>query len=170
MALKKSISFSSDEKAREILFSWWKNLDSNRKDRASLRHCHGIGEVAFSSSFHNLKTSLQKEEFYVDNEGLATVAGVLSHVSDLDSTGSFASQMAAPGKEGSSSRVSELRFKRLITISSRADMYQPMIRAVKLLKGSVNIFDLANGCYWWNDYTKKPWAERYYSAQNTNSQ
>ena len=37
-----------------------------------------------------------------------------------------------------------------------------MLRLVRLLK-RVNVMDLAEAVYWWNDRVRKDWAVEYYS-------
>lgn len=159
MENKNTISFS-DPISRQILLEWWKSLDENRGERADLRHCHNIDEVIFTSSFHYLKRKLN--EFKIDPEALALVAGVLSHVRSTDINSRFPAQMATPKIGSKKAVVSDLRFRRLLTIEDRNELFTTMIRIVRLLDGRVNIFDLADSIYWWNDRTKKRWAYSYY--------
>lgn len=159
---KKNLFFSSDPKARQVLYEWWSELEKNRGDRAALRHCHDVSEIAFTSSFHRLRKDLLGE-FNVNQEALAVVAGVLSHVKNNDIGSDFAIQMATPSSGSSNARVSGLRFRRLLTIEERRELFASMIRTVRLLDGTANIFDLANSIYWWNEFTKKQWAYDYYT-------
>lgn len=159
---KKNLFFSSDPKARQVLYEWWSELEKNRGDRAALRHCHNESEVAFTPSFHRLRKDLL-EEFNVNLKSLAIVAGVLSHVKNNDAGSGFAVQMATPTSGSSNARVSGLRFRRLLTIEDRRELFTPMIRTVRLLDGTANLFDLANSIYWWNEFTKKQWAYDYYT-------
>lgn len=161
MKEKKNLSFSSDSQARKVLLEWWKDLEKRRGDRAALRHCHETANVAFTPSYHRLRKDL--DEFTFSQERLTTVAGVLSHVKNNEAGSSFATQMATPKKGSSNARVSGLRFRRLLAIDDRAELFTAMIRAVRLLDGSVNISDLASSVYWWNDWTKKQWAYDYYN-------
>ena len=146
--------------ARQILLEWWKNLDENRGKRADLRRCHNIDEVAFTPSFHSLRKELS--EFRINQEALAAIAGVLSHVKSSDTNLSPPAQMSTPKPGSQKVAVSDLRFRRLLTIDDRNELFTTMIRIVRLLDGRVNIFDLANSIYWWNERTKKQWAYDYY--------
>lgn len=159
---KKNLFFSSDTKARQVLYEWWSELEKNRGDRAALRHCHDVNEIAFTPSFHRLRKNLL-DEFNLNQEALAVVAGVLSHVKNNDTGSGFAVQMATPSSGSSNARVSGLRFRRLLTIEERRELFASMIRTVRLLDGTANIFDLANSIYWWNEFTKKQWAYDYYT-------
>ncbi|WP_231585477.1 type I-E CRISPR-associated protein Cse2/CasB [Methanosarcina sp. WWM596] len=160
MENKNAISFSSDPTARQILFEWWKNLDENRGKRADLRRCHNIDEIAFTPSFHSLRKELY--EFRINQEALATIAGVLSYVKSNDTNSNFPVQMATPKVGSQKAAVSDLRFRRLLAVEDRNELFATMRRVVRLLEGHVNIFDLANSIYWWNERTKKQWAYGYY--------
>jgi CRISPR system Cascade subunit CasB len=173
MEQKNYLTFSHPG-ARGALLSWWSELDNARGERAAIRQCHNPLEVAFTPVFHRLKMRLEPygtiSPDQVDN--LAIVAGVLSHVKEnkpedreRNIQRSFAVQMASPPlKSGTGGKacVSGLRFRRLLKTEDRDELYQTMIRLVRLLGGSVDIVSLANGIYWWNERTKKEWAYAYY--------
>jgi hypothetical protein len=40
MEQTKSLSFVSNQDARDVLMDWWKGLDETRRDRAALRRWH----------------------------------------------------------------------------------------------------------------------------------
>ncbi len=173
MEPKTDLIFSRPE-VRDALFSWWKELDNARGDRAALRQCHNPREVAFTPAFHRLKMRLDQFGFippdHVDR--LAIVAGVLSHVTENKSDAfekniqrSFAVQMARPAQKwgrGDKACVSGMRFRNLLKTEDPDKLYTTMIRLVRLLGGSVDIASLANGIYWWNERTKKGWVYAYY--------
>jgi CRISPR system Cascade subunit CasB len=155
------ISFMNNPDARSALMDWWAGLDHARGDRAALRRCRSSQEVAFVPAFHRLRQNLSRIA-PVDAENLAVVAGILSHVRENDYSLRFAQQMATP-KEGSDrARVSGLRFRRLLKVEDRDDLYGAVVRTIRLLDGSVNIASLADGVYWWNERTKNTWAFDYY--------
>jgi len=156
---KNTISFS-DPETRQIFLEWWENLDESRGKRAELRRCHNINEVAFTPSFHSLRKELSR--FRINQEALAAIAGVLSHVKSNDTNSSLPAQMATPKLGSKKAAVSDLRFRRLLTIEDRNELFITMIRIVRLLDGCVNIFDLAKSIYFWNEYTKKQLAYEYY--------
>jgi CRISPR system Cascade subunit CasB len=62
-----------------------------------------------------------------------------------------------------SAKVSGLRFRRLLKIQGREELYPAMVRIVAMLGGSINLLSLANSVYWWNERTRKDWAFAYYS-------
>jgi len=165
--------FSRPE-VRDALFSWWKELDNARADRAALRQCHNPREVAFTPAFHRLKMRLEPfgsmSPDHVDR--LAIVAGVLSHVTENKPDAfekniqrSFAVQMARPPQKwgrGDKACVSDLKFRKLLKIEEPDTLYTTMIRCVRSFSGSVDIASLAHGISWWNEQTKKEWAYAYY--------
>jgi len=146
---------------KDILIAWWKELEKSRGDRARLRRCHSPLEVAFVPAYHRLRWALKKAG-PVNDEQLALVAGVLSHVKEYIPS-SFAVQMAdSDSADGKKARVSGLRFRRLLAIDDHEKLYETMIRMVHLLGDTVDIPSLAAGIYWWNERTKKEWAFAYY--------
>ncbi|MDD4255673.1 MAG: type I-E CRISPR-associated protein Cse2/CasB [Methanofollis sp.] len=159
------LSFSKSPEEREVLGAWWKELQDNHGDRAALRRCTSAAEVAFVPAFHHLRLELSKITS-VRPESLARVAGVLSHVKTYDETGGrrIAQQIAAKREGSDQGRVSDLRFRRLLAIDDKDQLYGSMIRILRLLKGEADIPSLADGIYWWNDGTKNAWAYDYYSV------
>ena len=133
-----------------IVLNWWKVLEKNKGGRAELRRAHNLTEIAFIEVYHNLYKQMKS----ADKESLATVAGVCAHVKAHEG-GCLAEQMAE--------NLSTLRFRRLLAITDRNEMYHAMVRLVKMLGGAVNILDLAETVYWWNEYTKKRLAYDYYA-------
>ena len=96
---------------------------------------------------------------------LATAAGLMSHVreGDNDPSNRVPEAMAAQGP-GGGARVSGLRFRRIMSIEDkdREGLYLEMLRLVRMLK-RVNVLELAEAAYWWNDRIRKDWAVEYYS-------
>lgn len=153
-------SLKKNPEACQALLTWWKDLDNNRGDRADLRRCHTTVDVVFNPAYHRLWLALSKFGFK-NRDSIALIAGVMANVKDHHGGESFAAQMAS-AKNGSGSQVSGLRFKKLLKIKDKEELFSSMIRVVKLMDGNVNACDLANGLYWWNDSTKKEWAYTYY--------
>ena len=151
-----------DPISSDILLEWWRNLDNFKGDRAMLRRCNSYEEVAFSPSFHRLRKELRNKELNVNNERLAIVAGVVSHVKNSPEGINYPELMATAKKKGEDPQVSERRFEKLLSIDNPENLYSSMIRFVKLTGGSAPIPDLAHGLYWWNNRTKKEWALAYY--------
>ena len=145
-----------------MIMKWWEDLDKQRGDRAELRRCRSPAEVAFVPAFYRLKVMMPKS---VDAMQLAAVAGVLSHVkAHLDGTVETAELFARPKEGGSTPRVSEPRFRRLLRVPdySYDELYPMMTRLLRQIDRKAHLPSLIDGIYWWNQITKRRWAESYY--------
>ncbi len=159
--------FTEGDESSELLASWWEGLDQDRGERAALRRAAAPSDVAFGSSFHRLLGRLRRQGYSVGGDGtmaLAAVAGLAAHVKSHIGGASIAQQMATPKSPGAGARVSGLRFRRLLAVSDRDELYPLLLRVVRLLDGHVNLVSLANAAFWWNDRTKKNWAYDYYAT------
>ena len=162
-----STSLEKNSDACNVLIAWWKNLDNERGDRADLRRCHNVVEVVFNPTYHRLWLDMNKIGFG-NKDSVALIAGVLAHVRNDQRGESFAAQMASLNG-GSNSQISSLRFKRLLKIEGKEELFSSIVRVIKLMDGNVNICNLANSLYWWNDITKKQWAYSYYEKAPKNN-
>lgn len=158
MATKNSLE--KNPEACQVLLDWWKDLDNNRGDRAGLRRCHNTVDIVFNPVYHKLWLNLNKLGFR-NRDSIALIAGVLANVKSHQGGESFPAQMANV-KDGSNPQVSGLRFKRLLKVKDKEEFFSSIVRIVKLMDGNVNVCNLANSLYWWNDITKKEWAYSYY--------
>jgi CRISPR system Cascade subunit CasB len=159
------LSFKKDSAEVQELIRWWDALDKDRGERARLRRCHTLAEVAFSPAYHRLRQVLERYG-RVDYDGLALVAGLCVRVRTSTDSGSVAEQMAT-GKPDGSARVSGLRFRRLLKVKEKEELFGAMTRVVALVGGTANIQSLAQSVYFWNDRTRKDWAFEYYSKAAT---
>lgn len=157
----KRFSFSENQNAREVLLDWWQRLDQARGDRAELRRAATPTEVVFCPAYHRLLYAL-KRLAPLSPESLAVIAGVLSHVKKHDGRSPFAVQMATSKSGNNRVPVSDLRFRRLLKIADRSELYQPLIRTVHLLDDQANLTSLADDIYFWGDRVRKNWAYAYY--------
>jgi len=157
------LSFVRDSSTSQVLKDWWKSLDDNRGDRAVLRRCRTPFDVALTPAFHRLREGL-RELGRVNDEALAIVAGLASHVKEDLATADFASQMASPKAAGRNAAVSGLRFRRLLKIEDRQELFAALVRTIRLLGGAVNLCSLADSAYWWNENARKRWASAYYET------
>ncbi len=159
--------FTEGDESSALLIAWWEALDEDRGGRANLRRAAAPSEVAFESSFHKLLGGLRRQGYSVGTDGamaLAAVAGLAAHVKSHIGGASIAQQMAMPRSAGAGARVSGLRFRRLLAVSDREELYPLLLRVVRILDGHVNLVSLANATFWWNERTKKDWAYGYYAA------
>lgn len=102
--------------------------------------------------------------FRWSSTALASVAGLAAHVKLHVGGASMAQQMATAKSSGAGARVSGLRFRRLLAVSDRNELYPLLLRVVRLLDGHVNLVSLANAAFWWNERTRQEWAYDYYAT------
>ena len=160
-----SINFKKENKAGEILASWWEGLQQDNGGRARLRRCKSPEEVMLEPAFHRLLNRLRP---FLENENsfsqeasytrLAAVAGLLSHVRIQDNGG--LAERLAEGK-GGRPLFSSLRFRRLLKTQFE-DLYPLMIRVIQQLNKTANMNDLADSIFYWGDNIRKRWALAYY--------
>jgi CRISPR system Cascade subunit CasB len=159
--------FTECDDSSELLVGWWKSLDRDRGERANLKRAASPTQIAFCPSFHLLLGQLRAQGYRLAHESAGAVAagaGLAAHVKSHEGNASLAQQMATPKKRGGGARVSGLRFRRLLAISDRDELYLQLVRVIRLLDGKVNLVSLANAAFWWNERTKKDWAYDYYAA------
>lgn len=152
--------------AQNALQDWHKSLVDNRGERARLRRAERAEDVLLCDAFFHFLQ--QMPEGWREPERLftsAAVAGLLAHVREnrqIESKAyqpkdekkprqmaSFAELLARPIK-GGKPPMSELRFQQLQKGRSTDDFYRSIIRAIRLLDGSVNIYSLANDIIQWH--------------------
>jgi len=157
--------FQAGDGSASILRLWWEGLEQDRGERAALRRASNPTEVVFSPAYHRLFGQIQQQGFKMRRDSLAAVAGMSAHVKEDTGQGlTFAKQMASPKSQGSGAKVSGLRFRRLLAVVQREELYPLLIRVIRLLDGRVNLLDLANSVYWWNEMTRRQWAYDYYAT------
>ncbi|MCK9342500.1 MAG: type I-E CRISPR-associated protein Cse2/CasB [Massilibacteroides sp.] len=153
--------------------AWWKTLGENRGDRAELRRCRSPTEVAFVPAFYRLKTKTPQN---LDPERLAAVAGVLSHLDSLletDGRETIAGFFARPAPGGSTPRISDPRFRRLLRVpdDDYTELYPMLTRIIRQVDRKIPQYAVTSliwGVYRWDQATKRSWAEAYYEHVTRN--
>ena len=84
-----------------------------------------------------------------DDQGLALMVGVLAQVRDGHVSDSLGAALARKTGAGSRSKMSGLRFRRLLQAEGAEDAFQHLRRAMALLGRQANIRDLAEVCRDW---------------------
>lgn len=161
MGLNKNWLNPKDKGVSDVVVRWREDLDNYRGERAELRRCKEPGEVIFVPAYYRLLNGL-REYGKVNNESIALVAGVLSHVKQNNTSEVFAAQLAQVKNQSDSPIYSEKRFRKLLSIRDNDNLYREMIRAVRQIDGVVNVPNLSEGLYWWTNNTRKTWAFAYY--------
>jgi len=149
----------------DAILDWWREIKAHRGDRAELRRCRTPAEVAFVPAYYRLKAALPTW----DREKLAVIAGILADVETPVEGVRLAVQFARPKEGGTTPRVSEARFRRLLRVEDYdyAELFPMMKRLVTMIDRKANIPDLVRGLYGWNPRTKRAWAEAYYTNIQT---
>jgi len=156
--------FRKGDESASILRAWWRGLEHFSGERAFLRRAPTPSEVVFSPAYHLLLNDLKKRGYVPSRMALACVAGLSGHVAeDTGPAMSFAQQMASSVSGGGGARVSGLRFRRLLAVKDRAELYPILIRIIRLLGRRVNLVSLAEAVYWWSESTRMQLAYDYYS-------
>lgn len=139
------------EDAQQNLLKWWKEMREDKGECARLRRCETPMEVALCKSVFRLRNLLP----FLNNqpETLATVAGILSHVAEIEentASVSFAKQLARPKETGGKPLLSEHRFQKLMKSRDREEFYQSLRRVLQVMRNQkINVLSLADGIIRW---------------------
>ncbi|HEY3373635.1 MAG TPA: type I-E CRISPR-associated protein Cse2/CasB [Candidatus Aquicultor sp.] len=157
------LRFDKDSPELKALTDWWRGLEDSRGDRAVLRRCRSLADVVFSPAYHRLRWAVSRFGS-IDDDRLALIVGLAARIKSNSEGSSIAEQMATGKADGyGSARVSGLRFRRLLKVQEKDDLFTSMARIIALLGGTTNLQSLAQSVYFWNDTTRKQWAFDYYS-------
>ncbi|MBY4678207.1 type I-E CRISPR-associated protein Cse2/CasB [Marinobacterium arenosum] len=170
-------------KALHSWFAWLQELEDQHKggraDRARLRRAQAPDELILSDAFfrfinyQGMPDLKAKQEHWIP---MAMVAGALAHARSHSPSKSFAGQLATPLETGGKAPMSELRFSQLQKSRDYDEFYRRLLRAVKLLKGNLNIVSLADSILHWSQehqygIARRPvdrlavgWAKEYFAA------
>jgi len=172
---------------------WYRQLEDSRGDRARLRRAERPEDVLLTKAFSNFLQIMPTHWGEPKNIlSSAAVAGLLAHVkvdkqipsigyqpkdsSEPRNLAPFAELLARPVK-GDKAVMSEMRFQQLQKSHTTEEFYRRMIRAIRILDGSVNITSLANDIIHWHrefegSINRQPanrlavrWATEYYTAR-----
>jgi CRISPR system Cascade subunit CasB len=159
--------FAEGDDSAAILLRWWAGLARRRADRAELRRASTPAEVILCTGYHRLLGELRAAGYPVDAAvaaGVAVVAAIAAHVETNAPSGSFARQMAEAVGAQRGARVSGLRFRRLLAVPDRAQLFPMLIRAIRLTGGRADLVSVARSAFFWGDEVRKRWAYDYYET------
>lgn len=167
----------------DVLKEWHEDLQDLRGQRAGLRRSNTVNEACLSEGFRSLLMrthtlwNIAGEEWRFS--ALALTAALAAHVQKIIERPTFAAQLGQ--KNGSNPVMSTLRFSRMTAVKTPDDLLRQLRRAVKLLKGEVNLPSLAEDIFRWcrenddrlnhfhralqpTEFIKIRWALDYYQA------
>lgn len=151
------------------LRAWHTGLKNDRGQRAELRRCKTLTDVFTSRAFwRGPVPMLRQAGFELDSrdwERLALPLGVLAWAETLDEKHTDFPVLLARDDKGSEN-VRDVRFRKLLSVgdNERDALYDMLRRLVRLLRGKADLRSLVEGAYYWNDQTRRWWAEKYYST------
>jgi CRISPR system Cascade subunit CasB len=170
------------------VFDWWKDLtgmktnpdgsfikaDSGRTgEKAALRRCKTPEQIMLCKGFHRLRVSFKENE--IENEALAMIAGICSHVRDSNAGIEFPKLLAIPEKEKSTPPLSEARFQKIVTSRSTSEFFTGLRRAIHIVNNKGNIPSIVKGILLWHKHKNNPatnvqetmlfqWSKAYYDV------
>ena len=156
---------SNPPSAPEIAREWWHGLTEKRSGypRAALARIRRAAtpvEVMQEPAALRLVSRLLTRTAQPDR--VATLAGVLAHVTDDESV-PVARAVGRKSLDDEGALLSESRFRRLLQTEG-TDLLDPMRRLVRMSKGKANVHDLAVAILYWGDGVKKDWIFQYYGV------
>lgn len=166
--------------ARKVLHDWWRRLvkedgpgrPPRRGERAELRRCHTLAQVALDKAFNDLLRDLNKHGVSLggQGQGLAAAARVLMEAKNEAPEPNLGRLMAKahPDKNPNQGAVSGLRFRRLLAKDDLEELTQALIRAVRLCDEQAPVLSLAADIFDWADpkrreKVRQAWAYEYYA-------
>lgn len=174
---------------KTTLRRWHEELQEKRGLRASLRRSKTVNEACMSEGFRSLLMQthtlwkIERQEWRFT--ALAITAALAAHVKSIDERQTFAAQLGQ--KTGNNLVMSELRFSRLSAVKTPDELLRQLFRAVRLLKGSVNLPSLADDVFHWcrehdellnhircqqrpTEFVRIRWALEYYQAGDADNE
>ncbi len=157
------------KKLRKILIRWHGDLQENRGERARLRREKSPLDVYTSNDFRRgIVSRLEREGFEFNESDLGRLAvplGLISHIKTLENKDHFAKIFAKSDK--GSADMKDVRFRKLLSIADEdyESLYIMLFRSIQLMGGKAGLKGLLEGGCYWNDYSRRRWAEKYYSVK-----
>lgn len=160
----------ASRQAEEVLVTWWRQLDDRRGLRAQLRRARSAQEVVMCAGYHELRFELlgsqgALSELGQRHESLCSLIRVLAHVKEHDPNATLARRAGAPKEPGQEkARVSEVRFRRVMTCEERAQLADETLAVMGLLDARFDIIDFAYSVLFWGAQRRMRWADDYFTA------
>jgi len=161
--MQEKIVWTAESHFGKALLRWWQGLEEDRANRAILRRCATLNEVALSDAYQRfyrymLACGWPENASEWQRDKLAAIAGLSAHVK-TDDTQRLSIKMSE--LNGDKPLVSELRFRDLLKVDTTEDLYVSLRRVLPLVGHQASIVQLARDVYFWGDDTKKQWAYSY---------
>ena len=149
-----------------VAHEWWSALNpreipqsgSHRAALARMRRAATPVEVMQEPEALRLVARLPRNP-----DRVAMLAGILAHVRESDERRVARAVGRDALDEDRTALLSEGRFRRLLQTPG-GELMEPMRRLVRMMKGTVNVPDLASAVLYWGDDVKKRWIFDYYGV------
>lgn len=149
-----------------VAYEWWRSLNpkdspqsgSHRAALARMRRAATPVEVMLVPEALRLVARLP-----INRERAAMLAGILAHVRGSDERRVAVAVGRTALDDDRTALLSEGRFRRLLQTPG-GELMEPMRRLVHMMKGTVNVPDLASAVLYWGDDVKKRWIFDYYAV------
>jgi len=166
------ISFAPDSPECASFLAWWQGLHADKGARARLRRANSLDEAMRDRRVVGLALTLGVNT----DERIGLMAVLAAQVPPEDSrpgdhrprrspAEAFADPKPGTSREGNSA-LSDLRFRRLLSMETREELFPQLRRALTLVENNVDVVELARAVWWWNDRTRRDWADAYYRRAN----
>jgi CRISPR type I-E-associated protein CasB/Cse2 len=178
----------TDNEIGNKVFAWWKDLTGMKQDqegeqkrvdagrtgeRAELRRCKLPLQVLTCKGYHRLRVMF--EEYDIDTEALASIAGLCAHIKTNEPVIEFPTQLATPEKEKTTPPLSELRFQKMVTSKTAAEFFTHLRRALDIVNNRGKISSIVSGVLLWYKHRNNPtanvqdtllfqWSKAYYNV------
>jgi CRISPR system Cascade subunit CasB len=146
-----------------------KKEESARKaERAILRRCSSPEALFYQESFHGWLASLERQGIEIPrSKGLhaATMIGILVHVEEHTAE-DLPVHLGTTKSDEEKPLLSPQRFQRILQIEDKDldSLYLHIRRALQMTNRRANTANLARDIFFWNQNTKRRWAEKYYQT------
>lgn len=146
----------------KICAGWWGGAIASdhgaaRRARAELRRADGPVAALAVSEVHDLHARLRAGGHNPAPERLALIAAALARVEEAQGP-----RPAEAFGAGVPPALSAIRFNALIRAREIRDLWRPLTRALRQVKGAVNPAALAGDIYYWSDKIRTRWCFEYY--------
>lgn len=159
------------ERPGQIGLRWWAghvrpedDTGAAKRTRAALRRVDIPMDAVSIEAVHALEAALAEAGQSLRNapDRLILLAVVLGHAKEHRQGHRAALAFGEP--VGERRRLSAIRFEALILATDPGDLLRPLVRALAVVDGRVDVAALADDLFHWSDRIRTRWCFDYYGA------
>ena len=159
------------ERLGQIGLRWWASHVQPKDDtaaakrtRAALRRVVAPVDAISVEAVHALERKLAEAEHSLRRTPgrLTLLAVALGHVKEHRQGHRAALTFGEP--VGERRRLGAIRFEALMRATDPDDLMRPLVRALAVVDGRVDVAALANDLFYWSDAVRTRWCFDYYGA------